>query len=107
MSCRFFLAAVLRFDPADWLYASAWCCLAASGAYCMLFGRNLDMGLPAAYDDQHWRQVLQQLDLTDDQVGLQTCKRRCLAWQLAELACTADGSCTSACAPYHALPAAA
>jgi hypothetical protein len=36
----------------------------------MLFGRNLDTGLPAAVDDDHWRQVLQQLELTDSQVGL-------------------------------------
>jgi hypothetical protein len=36
----------------------------------MLFGRNLDTGLPAVVNDDHWRQVLQQLDLTDEQVRL-------------------------------------
>lgn len=27
------------------------CCLL--GAYCMLLGRNLDTGMPVAYDDEH------------------------------------------------------
>ncbi|WIA09465.1 hypothetical protein OEZ85_008866 [Tetradesmus obliquus] len=38
------------------------------GAYCMLLGRNLDTGMPVAYEDEHWGRVLQQLDLSDGQV---------------------------------------
>jgi hypothetical protein len=33
-----------------------------------LFGVNLDSGLPAAYSDEHWQQVLDHLQLRPQQV---------------------------------------
>ncbi|WIA14140.1 hypothetical protein OEZ85_002682 [Tetradesmus obliquus] len=37
-------------------------------AYCQVFGRNLETGQPAAYDDSHWRQVIARLGLSEPQV---------------------------------------
>ncbi|WIA14478.1 hypothetical protein OEZ85_003000 [Tetradesmus obliquus] len=38
------------------------------GVLYRLFGRNLDSGLPAAYCDEHWSQVVQHLRLRPQQV---------------------------------------
>eukprot|EP00878_Enallax_costatus_P015862 GHUV01016626.1.p1 GENE.GHUV01016626.1~~GHUV01016626.1.p1 ORF type:complete len:407 (+),score=84.71 GHUV01016626.1:469-1689(+) len=40
------------------------------GAYCRLFGQNLDTGLPAPYSDAHWRRVVSVLGLNKEQVNM-------------------------------------
>jgi hypothetical protein len=42
--------------------------LASAAAYCQLFGRNLETGQPAAYDDALWRRVIARLELSETQV---------------------------------------
>jgi hypothetical protein len=45
------------------------CCVHyAAGVLYHLYGVNLDSGLPAAYSDKHWQQVLDHLQLRPQQV---------------------------------------
>lgn len=40
-----------------------------TGAYFKLFGRHIDTNVPAAYSDDHWKKVIAQINLSDEQVG--------------------------------------
>lgn len=42
---------------------------ACAATFFQVFGRNLDTGLPVAYDDEHWRRVVGVLELSELQVG--------------------------------------
>jgi len=53
---------------------TALCLSLTAGVLYSLFGRNLDTGEPAAYTDEHWRNVVARLHLTKQQVRGRLCR---------------------------------